>query len=361
MKDYLLSVCIPTYNRCEMVVKLVKQILSVDRGNLRVVVIDNNSNDDTVFKLKKIVDSRLFINENSEKISGSKNSIKALTVTGSSYNLLLIDRDFISVESIKYLMDFLDSNQGVEAGHISESNTYRNSVEKLSNTSEFIVNVFNYNLPTHPTGWFYSSELIKKLQSISEELLSLKSEDMMYPHVYMLSQFRLNNFIKIKYKNSDFEKIKIIEQDNIEKVKSGFINYSNEIVFVESDYIINEINHYKVTIDRLPLSTIGKNLIKLRLIQWALYRTTIVAKKVYNNVIFLEHYGAAQKKIRFIDLFDIYKSFYNNVVFISGIHMRFLVCILIINNLIDNTNPITYRIPRNPIRFVKKAYYKLFR
>jgi len=362
MNDYLLSICIPTYNRSEMVVKLVKHILTINRQDLRVVVMDNNSSDASINKLKEIEDVRLLLVKNSLNVSGSKNTIRALTVFGSKYNLLLIDRDFINVGSILYLMDFLTSNLGVggvDAGLLTAGSFRSTKAYKYSNNYDFINNVFSDTLPTHPTGWFFMANVINGLRTVSEELLSLQTNDLMYPHVYLLSQVSLKSFIHIKYKDLDYEKSKNIEEINFTKVKSGFIQYNNEITFVESRFIINEVMNYTNIINTLPNSKIRKYLLKLRILHWSLMRSTVIAKIIYKSKVNLDHYGAVQKRIRFSDQLEIYKSFYKLEMYNHNVFMKFFVLIVILNNIFDNTNSVTHKIPRNPIRLFRKIYSKL--
>ena len=182
---------------------------------------------------------------------------------------------------------------------------------------------------------------------------------MLYPHVYILSQVSLNIFIHIKYRNLDFEKISSIATVNMKKVKSGFIPYKKEIPFVESRYLIKEIESYMSLIDALPQSKVRKDVLKLRLFQWGLLRATIIARQVYNSKKFLEHYNIKEKRINIRDLINIYHSFCKLTMFNDKIFMKSFGLIIVLNNLIDNTNSITYKIPRNPIKILKKLSSKL--
>ena len=71
MEDILLSICIPTYNRADIVYECVKECLKISGDDIEVVVNDNCSTDDTKGKLEKIVDKRFRYYRNNENIGYS--------------------------------------------------------------------------------------------------------------------------------------------------------------------------------------------------------------------------------------------------------------------------------------------------
>lgn len=55
---YLLSICIPTYNRASIIRDCVDSCLEINSKNIEIVVTDNASTDGTYNELKDIKDSR---------------------------------------------------------------------------------------------------------------------------------------------------------------------------------------------------------------------------------------------------------------------------------------------------------------
>jgi glycosyltransferase involved in cell wall biosynthesis len=359
MSKILLNICIPTYNRCEIVLRLVKHLLTLDSNNFKIVVLDNNSTDNTVDQLESINDERLIIQKSRIIISGSKNTIKALTVYGARYNLLLIDRDFVSIVMIIYLMDYLKKNSDVSAGKITFGEYSLSKVVRYNDKYNFILNVFKDNIPSHPSGWFISDETIESLFEISEDLLSFKFTDLIYPHIYLLSHTDLIQFAHIKFREPNYESILTIIEKNMSEVKSGFIRYENEITFVESKYLFSEVDKYNYLINHLTSSSITKKLLRLRIYHWVLFASTIKAKILYNNELYFKHYNSISKKIKFSDLITIYKHSFNLQLLEGTKLLKFFALIIIANNLVDNLNPITYRIPRNPIEIIRKLKIKI--
>ena len=93
--DILLSVCIPTRNRAELVHKLVLECLEIDSERIEVVVSDNFSNDATEELLSEISDKRFHYYRNSEN-TGADNIGRCVTKGNGKFSLLLRDKDLVS-------------------------------------------------------------------------------------------------------------------------------------------------------------------------------------------------------------------------------------------------------------------------
>ena len=108
MKEILLSICIPTYNRAEIVYQCVKQCLEIESDQIEVVVNDNCSTDNTKALLGDIKDERFCYYCNDSNI-GYPNFSVALKKAKGKYALLLSDEDDIInlnlEETIKQLAD----------------------------------------------------------------------------------------------------------------------------------------------------------------------------------------------------------------------------------------------------------------
>lgn len=98
-----LSICIPTYNRGEIVFQTVKNILKCKRQDIEVVVSDNCSTDNTEILLEKIEDKRFKYFKNKYN-NGADNLISVLTYGIGDYLLLLSDEDEVVLNNLdKYI------------------------------------------------------------------------------------------------------------------------------------------------------------------------------------------------------------------------------------------------------------------
>ena len=93
MNKIIVSFCIATFQRCEVVKELVEEILSIQTDKLEIVVCDNNSADDTVKELKKISDVRLKIYVNERNVGSLLNMYEALEKGTGEYLFYINYRD----------------------------------------------------------------------------------------------------------------------------------------------------------------------------------------------------------------------------------------------------------------------------
>ena len=92
MNQPLVSVCIPTYNNAEYIKETIECVLKQTYNNIELIVVDDQSKDDTVAVIKSIEDDRLklYINEENLGMSGNWNRCMELC-TGEYIKLICAD------------------------------------------------------------------------------------------------------------------------------------------------------------------------------------------------------------------------------------------------------------------------------
>lgn len=168
-KQPILSICIPTFNRGEILSKRIKSYLSVNNEDIEIIIVDNASCDDSVKFLKEIEDNRIRVFQNDTNIGSFYNICKVLTLASGKYAMLLMDKDLLDVQYINQITDFL-KEQEIAAGiflNASKNNTIKvkyveDEVKKISEIC------FNGN---HPSGVFFNKNCIdfEKATSIIEK------------------------------------------------------------------------------------------------------------------------------------------------------------------------------------------------
>ena len=113
MNQYVLSVCIPTYNRADLVVACVEKLLKCDNPKLEIVVSDDVSPDDTVERLKKINDERFHMYCNEINGGASYNSHLTFMRAKGKYMLLISDEDDLIVSELERLIEYLEKNDDI--------------------------------------------------------------------------------------------------------------------------------------------------------------------------------------------------------------------------------------------------------
>lgn len=112
-----LSICIPTYNRRDLILPLVKSILEIE-GGFEVCVHDDGSTDDTFEALSSIADNRLRLTSGPN--SGRAHAIqKAVASSNGKFCMLFDDDDILFPSGLKMILS--DCSEKLEkdcAGYI---------------------------------------------------------------------------------------------------------------------------------------------------------------------------------------------------------------------------------------------------
>lgn len=103
-KKPTISFCIPTYNRAEIVEKTVKKILEYPDSDIEVVVVDNDSPDNTSLLLNRIKDRRLSYHKNETNIGAALNIIETFRKAKGQWVFTLSDEDRVTPEIIKKIV-----------------------------------------------------------------------------------------------------------------------------------------------------------------------------------------------------------------------------------------------------------------
>lgn len=99
----LVSVIVPTYNRSNDALNIVRKLTSQDYVNIEIIVINDGSNDDTINVLKKITDNRLIvINKPNSGVSDTRNV--GLANASGEYVLFVDDDDDIPADYVSSVM-----------------------------------------------------------------------------------------------------------------------------------------------------------------------------------------------------------------------------------------------------------------
>jgi hypothetical protein len=110
-KNKILTIGIPTFNRSAVLIKNIDYILSLDiLDKIELLVIDNNSHDDTFNILCSKYQNKFTFIKNESNIGFSKNTIKLFNCCKTKYLMWLSDEDFIYKENIYKLLDLLEQN-----------------------------------------------------------------------------------------------------------------------------------------------------------------------------------------------------------------------------------------------------------
>ncbi|ASY76561.1 glycosyltransferase family 2 protein [Pectobacterium polaris] len=103
-----ISIILVSYNSCELTLQTIKSIYEKTQGiTFEVILVDNNSIDDTLVQVEKLFPKVICIKNNENKGFGSANNLGAKRASGDYLFLLNTDTLLIS-NAVKILSDYLD-------------------------------------------------------------------------------------------------------------------------------------------------------------------------------------------------------------------------------------------------------------
>lgn len=113
----LLSICIPTFNRCELLGRLLEQ-LKIEAApvwnEVEIVVSDNCSTDETFEVCGRFLDLIVY-HRNNTNIGAARNMVNLVrSLANGQYCLVIGDDDAFEVGALRFIVDILKSNSGVK-------------------------------------------------------------------------------------------------------------------------------------------------------------------------------------------------------------------------------------------------------
>lgn len=103
----MISICIPTYNRCNALRRCLKKCIEINSEDIEIIVCDNHSTDGTKDAVLSINDSRIKYHCNEKNVGPSANFIIALKLAQKKYAYILNDKDDIDKDHLLKLIDYL--------------------------------------------------------------------------------------------------------------------------------------------------------------------------------------------------------------------------------------------------------------
>lgn len=297
-----LSICIPTYNRSEILFTNVKSILNNKHVDLEIVISDNGSTDNTIELLESINDERLIIYTSSIGVNTQQNYIRALSLGTKNHLLFLTDKDKIDTILLDRLLEQLPHFKEYRVG-ITCSDTVGQVLPLEDISQEVQKGIF---LSRHPSGYIFKKDFFDKIYPEYQNDYSIN-----FPFTLDLifSRFLLEKENKI----FEFDKRIIIQESlrQTKKIKSYTYSPSKGNV-----YFLPE-NQIKTTKRYLKEISSFEKRIKQKALKEIVFRglisSTIGFKKMIGNENIAEHYGIPVQKINLKQILSIYIEFWKKI------------------------------------------------
>ena len=301
MSDFLLSICISSYNHGDKCVQLVNHILSVRDERYNIVICDDCSNEDTVSKLETLSDSKVKLIRNKHNLGPCKNWFKTIDNGNGRYMLHVLDRDVISINYLPAVLDILERNS-VGGGYFGRSALY--PVKEMVKRGNYAVCnkgreafLTMAGVPIHPTGFFVQRTMWKNGNYKKYFYQSKKYG--IYPHSYVLGELAINS--KLIYSPIPFYSY-IYRGSN--KISRFYENSDNRDYWWLPHNTISTDNRLMLYLNRIADESYKVEFI-CRRFRDALNRATFTYKRVVANQQEMEHYGLHSRYVSGCELLRI--------------------------------------------------------
>lgn len=179
----LVSVCIPTYNRAQMLKECVESILLQTLSDFELIIIDNASEDATESVVKSFCDKRIVYVRNNHNIGLTGNWIRCLTLAQCEYITVFPDDDVMLPNNLENKVEVLSNSPNVglvhskyhvmdSDGQVTKYDTNHGrdrTADAIENRAEFLSAAWNsVNAPTV----MFRKECFEKLGGFSDELFN---------------------------------------------------------------------------------------------------------------------------------------------------------------------------------------------
>lgn len=169
------SILIPAYNREKMIGKAIKSAISQTYKNIEIIIVDNDSTDNTYFICKEFEkkDDRIKVYRNNENIGPVRNWIECLKYSTGDYIKFLWSDDWIDDDFIEKTVDLLKNKEIAfvySPSYIIDEINKENKLvynlfkkDKIYNSELFIKKaIFGGNVPVSPGCAIFRREDVKE-------------------------------------------------------------------------------------------------------------------------------------------------------------------------------------------------------
>ena len=155
--DVMLSICIGTFNRRDILLKNINRILEYKGEDIEIVIVDNASEDGTWETLQTLTDKRVRVFRNDVNKGASFNWLRAILLGQGKYRMILNDRDSIDILKLTSFLEFLYKNENIADVIVA--------MDGVRNVSQGWERTFLREKESHPSNYIYSEAVLKKLYS----------------------------------------------------------------------------------------------------------------------------------------------------------------------------------------------------
>lgn len=145
----LVSIMIPVYNREDMIESCIKSASSQSYKNIEIIVVDNNSTDNTLVKCINLskIDSRIRVYSNKSNIGPVKNWKKCIDLAQGEYGKILFSDDIIFQDFIERAVKLMDAEISFVVSSAKIGPSLDQSITSYDFSNKFTKKSLNIKIP----------------------------------------------------------------------------------------------------------------------------------------------------------------------------------------------------------------------
>ena len=165
MNKPIVSFCIATYQRYEVLNELIQEILSVESDEMEIVVCDNKSEDGSIEKIMEIKDRRLKVYINPMNVGSALNIHESLDKGSGEYLFYVNDRDNVDKFKISKLIEILKCLKKADVA-FAKCVPVQNAIEpyQIFEGGKDALVMFACKLD-HPTGYIFRRDRWREIKN----------------------------------------------------------------------------------------------------------------------------------------------------------------------------------------------------
>lgn len=193
MLQPLVSVIMPVYNREKYIGAAIESILNQTISNFELIIVDDNSTDCSLKKIKSFKDKRIKVFKNEKNLGVASSLNRAISFSVGKY-LARQDSDDISMtDRIERQVDFLENNHRIHVCGTLMKSIYKNNLYNYPELDERIKTSMLISYPLASPTLMFRKEVFDNVKFLS----GLRTGE---DYQWLSSTFEIFNFYNLQYR-----------------------------------------------------------------------------------------------------------------------------------------------------------------
>lgn len=286
--EFILAICIPTYNNRQMVVAHIKSLLAIDDGRFCIRINDNHSTDGLIDDISNIHDNRLLYHAEEWNKGSGINTISSVAYAPAKYSLLCIDKNVINPSELSNFIAYLEAKNPYY-GYVSGGEVFHEE-RMLEGIDSVLASAYESK---HPTGWFFRTDLFNDELQNRWFAITDKTEG------FIMDMFAASLGCRYSY---SIVNMPILPSVYSHKTQSKTKSFNEHNAYFGYNGRLKTVLQYNQQLEQLPLSDNDKKVILEHVIKRYVWYVSRFLRELYFNENLRESYGLTNRKITLYEM-----------------------------------------------------------